>query len=452
MKRAELLLPAGNLEKMQYAIAYGADAVYLGTADFSLRSPKTGNIITNENIKNSIETAHKMGVSAYVTLNVFANNEIMEKLPPLMELLADAKPDGVIFADPGFYSHIKRYLPDVPMHISTQANVLNYESVKFWQDLGATRIILARELSLKEIEQIANKVPDIELEVLVHGSMCVAYSGRCLLSDYMTNNTRKSNQGACAQPCRWKYSLIESKRPGEEYEITEDQHGTYILNPKDLSLIEHIPDLINAGVCSFKIEGRTKSMYYAALVAKTYKKAINAYYEGKSPDMKELYEELSNAGNRGFTTGFLIEKPDSSHYDYKASKSTLKSVFQGVIRHCERSVAIQKTDTPCILDCHVGAKAPPRNDDNTYTLKIKAKNQLKLGEIVDFITPTFEISAEILEIINEFGEKIEVANTNDEVCIKLNIENPPEDWEWGIIRQKEKELLNALKTEAYVHS
>jgi len=424
MKHTELLLPAGNMEKMQYAIAYGADAVYFGTADFSLRSPKTGNIITNENIKNSIETAHKMGANAYVTLNVFADNEIIEKLPPLMELLADAKPDGIIFADPAFYSFIKRYLPDIPMHISTQANVLSYESVKFWQDLGATRIILARELSLKEIEQISTKVPDIELEVLVHGSMCVAYSGRCLLSDYMTNNTRKSNQGSCAQPCRWQYSLIESKRPGEEYEITEDQHGTYILNPKDLSLIEHIPDLINAGVCSFKIEGRTKSMYYAALVAKTYKKAINAYYKGSSINMEDLYEELYNAGNRGFTSGFLLEKPDSSHYDYKASKSTLKSNFQAVI--------LEKVE------------------NNKFN--IKAKNQLKSGAIVDFITPASQISTEILEITNKFGEKVEIANTNDEVCIKLNIENPPEDWKWGIIRQKENELSNAIKTEAYIYS
>ena len=418
MKRAELLLPAGNIEKMQYAIAYGADAVYLGTADFSLRSPKTGNIITNENIKNSIETAHKMGADAYVTLNVFPNNEIIEKLPELMELLADAKPDGIIFADPAFYSLVKRYLPDVPIHISTQANVLNYETVKFWQNLGATRIILARELSLKEIEQIKNKVPDIELEVLVHGSMCVSYSGRCLLSDYMTKNTRKANQGACAQPCRWKYSLIESKRPGEEYEITEDQHGTYILNPKDLALIEYIPDLINAGVFSFKIEGRTKSMYYASLVAKTYKKAINAYYEGKKLDIESLYEELSNIGNRGFTTGFLLEKPDSSHYTYNANKSILKSVFQGVV--------LEKSENGI--------------------LKIKAKNQLKLGEIIDFITPTFQISTKLLEIINKFGEKIEVANTNDEVYIKLDIENIPDDWAWGIIRQKEKELSDAIKT------
>jgi putative protease len=263
----------------------------------------------------------------------------------------------------------------------------------------------------------------MELEVLVHGSMCVSYSGRCLLSDYMTNNLRKANQGACTQPCRWKYSLIESKRPGEEYEITEDEHGTYILNPKDLSLIEHIPDLINAGVSSFKIEGRTKSMYYAALVAKAYKKAINACYDGNSINTEELYEELSYVGNRGFTTGFLVEKPDSSHYDYKASKSTLKSVFQAIM--------LEKVE------------------NNTF--KIKAKNQLKSGEIIDFITPTSQISTEILEIINEFGEKVEVANTNNEFWIKLNIENSPEDWKWGIIRQKEQKC-NAVKTEAYLYS
>jgi len=424
MDRAELLLPAGNIEKMKYAIAYGADAVYLGTADFSLRSPKSGNIITNENIKTSIDTAHSMGAKAYVTLNVFANNEIIEKIDPLMELLAEAKPDGIIFADPAFYSKIKKYIPDVPMHISTQANVLNYETVKFWQDLGAERIILARELSLKEIQEISRKVPDIELEVLVHGSMCVAYSGRCLLSDYMTNNTRKSNQGACAQPCRWKYSLIESNRQGDEYEITEDDHGTYILNPKDLSLIEYLPDLIEAGVHSFKVEGRTKSMYYAAVIAKTYKKALDAYYNGQKPNISELYEELANAGNRGFTSGFLLEKPDTSHYDYKASKSTLKSTFQGVISE----------------------------KINCDTIKIKAKNQIKSGENIDFITPSFEQSVKVLEIIDSFDEKKEVANTNDEVCIKLDISEIPDDWAWGIIRQKDKEISNADKTQAYICS
>jgi putative protease len=416
MKKAELLLPAGNIEKMKYAIAYGADAVYLGTADFSLRSPKAGNIITDENIKDCIETAHQMGAEAYVTLNVFANNEIMAKIPPLLELLQDSKPDGIIFADAGFYNNVKKYLPDVPMHISTQANILNSETVKFWQGLGASRVILARELSLQEISQIHTDVPDMELEVLTHGSMCVSYSGRCLLSDYMTNNTRKANQGACTQPCRWKYSLIESNRPGEEFDISEDEHGTYIMNPKDLCLIEHIGDLIEAGVCSFKVEGRTKSMYYAALVAKTYKQAIDSYYNKKEVNFDELHNELCNAGNRGFTKGFLLEKPDSSHYAYSGSKSRLMSTFQGIVTE--------------------------KAENNT--IKIKTKNQIKSGETVDLLTPSSVITAKVDEIINEYGEIIEVANTNSEVCIKLNIESIPEDWAWGIIRQKENILANAI--------
>jgi putative protease len=421
MDRAELLLPAGNMEKMQYAIAYGADAVYLGTADFSLRSPKAGNIITDENLKKSIETAHQMGARAYVTLNVFANNEIIEKLPPIIEMLQDVKPDGVIFADPGFYPSLRKNLPDVPLHISTQANVLNYEAVKFWQDMGIDRVILARELSLKEIEQIHNKVPDMELEVLVHGSVCVAYSGRCLLSDYMSNNERKANQGRCTQPCRWNYrmKIEEQKHPGQEFELIEDEQNTYIMNPKDIALIEHISDLINAGVCSFKIEGRTKSMYYASLVAKAYKTAINAHYEGTSPNMNALYEELMNAGNRGFTKGFLMGKPDSSGYNYVCGKSRAQSVFQGVI-----------TD---------------KVSDDIY--KISVKNQMKSGESFDIVTPEDSLNTTITEIQNEFGEQLEVANTNSEVLVKFD--KTPENWQWGIIRRKDK---TQNETETYVYS
>jgi len=407
--KTELLLPAGNIEKLQYAIAYGADAVYLGTTDFSLRSPKSGNTITNDNLKHAVETAHQMGAKAYVTLNVFANNEIMEKMPEQIELLQEAKPDAVIFADPGFYNTLREKLPDVDLHISTQANVLNYEAVKFWRDMGVSRIILARELSLKEIEQISNKVPDIELEVLVHGSMCVAYSGRCLLSDYLTNNERKANLGNCYQPCRWQYKLIE-QRKDQEFEITEDQHGTYILNPKDLALIEYIPALINAGVHSFKIEGRTKSVYYASLVAKAYKAAIR----GEKPD----YEELMNAGNRGFSTGFMTDKPDDNHYNYYTGKNESKSVFQGLV-----------TD---------------KISSNIYKLQIK--NQIKPGENVDFITPQERINTVITEIFDLEQQKIEVANTNTEVLIK--VEEEPENWHWGIIRCKEK---TNDKIETHVH-
>ena len=420
MDRAELLLPAGNMEKMKYAIAYGADAVYLGTADFSLRSPKSGNIITDDNLKNSVETAHRMGAKAYVTLNVFANNEILQKLPSIIEMLKDVKPDGIIFADSGFYPSLKKELPDIPLHISTQANVLNYEAVKFWRDQGISRVILARELSLKEIEQISAKVPDIELEVLVHGSICVAYSGRCLLSDYMTNNERKANQGRCSQPCRWPYKikLVDDRKPDEEYEIIEDEHCSYVMNPKDIALIEYIPDLINAGVCSFKIEGRTKSMYYASAVARAYKTAINAYYEGKKPNIEELYEELMCAGNRGFTTGFLMDKPDSGHYNYECGKSRAKSVFQGIITE--------------------------KISDNKY--KVTVKNQMKAGDNFDIITPGGNLNTVISEIYDEYGEKLEVANTNSEVTISIDI--PLENWQWGIIRRKE-ESRNDIKTHLY---
>ncbi len=410
MSKPELLMPAGNIEKLQYAIAYGADAVYLGTTDFSLRSPKSGNTITNENLKQAVQTAHEMGAKAYVTLNVFANNEIMEKMPEQIELLQEAKPDAIIFADPGFYHILKNKMPDTPLHISTQANVLNYESVKFWRDMGAERIILARELSLKEIEQISSKVPDIELEVLVHGSMCVAYSGRCLLSDYLTNNERKANFGNCYQPCRWQYKLVEQRKE-QEFEITEDEHGTYILNPKDLCLIEYIQDLINAGVHSFKVEGRTKSVYYASLVAKTYKEAI----WGRPYNV----EELMNAGNRGFSTGFLVDKPDDSHYNYYSGKNESKSVFQGLVQD--------------------------KVSDNMY--KILVKNQVKPGESVDFISPREAISTEITDIFDVDGKKLEVANTNTEVIIK--VEHEPENWQWGIIRCKEK---NNVKTETHVCS
>ncbi len=421
MDRAELLLPAGNIEKMKYAIAYGADAVYLGTADFSLRSPKSGNIITDENLKASIETARQMGAKAYVTLNVFANNEIIEKLPPIIETLQDVKPDGIIFADPGFYPALKAKLPEIPLHVSTQANVLNYEAVKFWRDQGVSRVILARELSLGEIEQISQKVPDIELEVLVHGSICVAYSGRCLLSDYLSGNKRKANQGDCTQPCRWPYKikLADPRKPEDEYELTQDDHCSYIMNPKDIALIEYIPDLINAGVCSFKVEGRTKSMYYSALVAKAYKTAINACYQGKTPDINELFEELTCAGNRGFSTGFLINNPDSEHYNYVSGKSRSKSVFQGIITE--------------------------KVSQNSY--KVLVKNQLKSGENFDIITPAGKINTGIREMFNEYGEKIEAANTNSEITVSL--EDSPGSWEWGIIRRKEE---SGAKTETHLYS
>ena len=275
MNKVELLLPAGNIEKLDYAINYGADAVYLGMVDFSLRSMRKGEIITAENLKNAVELAHSYGKKVHMTLNIYAFNEDIDNLYKTLDIIKDAKPDAVIVSDFGILNVIKRELPEIALHISTQANTLNYEAVKYWRDFGAKRVILARELSIVQIRTIREKVPDIELECFVHGSQCVSFSGRCLLSDYMTDGERQANHGGCAQPCRWSYKLLEETRPGEYFEIEQNERGTHILSPKDLALINYIPQLIEAGVDSFKIEGRTKSLYYVSAVAKTYRRAID---------------------------------------------------------------------------------------------------------------------------------------------------------------------------------
>lgn len=421
MNNAELLLPAGNIEKLQYAVAYGADAVYLGIVDFSLRSMKSGNIITADNLKKAVDTAHSMGVKAYVTINIFAHNKDIKKLEEFLPVLQDANPDGIIFGDPGFYSVLKKGAPNIPLHISTQANTLNSEAVKFWRDLGISRVILARELELKDIAEISKNVPDVELEALVHGSLCVAYSGRCLLSDYMTGNKKKANQGNCAQPCRWKYNLVEEKRQGEYYEIVEDGNGTYILNPKDLALVNYIPQLIEAGVHSFKIEGRTKSLYYASVTAKAYKRAINAHFAGKELNTEELLKELSLVGNRGFTTGYLLGEPDVTHYNYSTSKGVAGATILATIK----------------------------NKLESKKFEVLARNQIKLGDDIEFITPKEQISYKIAQIINEKNETVEKADTNENLVITLEGEQDITDnWNWGIIRRKENKN-GILKTNLY---
>lgn len=422
MNNVELLLPAGNIEKMKYAITYGADAVYFGISDFSLRSARSGNIITLDNIKEAVDTAHRMGSKAYVTINIFAYNDDISRLPAFLDVLADVKPDGIIFGDPGIFNAMKKHGLDIPMHVSTQANSLNYEAVKFWRDLGVSRVILARELSLKQIEEISSKVPDVELEALVHGSMCVAYSGRCLLSDYMTDNKRKANQGNCSQPCRWNYKLYEQTRSGEMYDITDDEKGTYILNPKDLCTVEYIPDLINAGVHSFKVEGRTKSLYYASVVAKAYRRAIDAHFAGKKIDGSALVEEVALAGNRGFSKGFLFDVPDHTGSEYRTSKGTAGATFVASV--------LEKVD------------------DSVY--KLVARNQLKVGDEVEWITPDQQISNQITEILNENNESVQAANTNDIIYLKLyNNGIALNNCEYAIVRRKEEK--NAVQTQSNVH-
>lgn len=395
MSDLELLMPAGNIEKLEYAIEYGADAVYLGLTDYSLRTMRSGEVITHENLKQAVDLAHQKGKNVYCTLNIFAHNKNISKLEADLEIIKDAAPDALIFGDLGVYSLIKKHIPDMPLHVSTQANTLNYEAVRFWQDMGASRIILARELALKEISEIHEKVPEIELEMLVQGSQCVSYSGRCLLSDYMTNNERKSNQGFCAQPCRWKYYLVEENRLSEPYEISENEHGTYIMSPKDLALIKYLPQIADAGVSSIKIEGRTKSMYYAANVAKTYRIALDAMKKGESYDADALLEELKKVGNRGYTTGFLLGDVPEDEYRYDTSGSKAGARFYAIINN---------------------------KDEHGFFAKMKYKAEK--GEEVEIFTPKHQAKAFITEIKDAHGNELDVANTNQELYLKFT----PVDW------------------------
>ncbi|NMA04023.1 MAG: U32 family peptidase, partial [Clostridiales bacterium] len=270
MGRVELLAPAGDLERLKIAIMYGADAVYIGGQIFGLRAAAKN--FSSEDLKEGVRYAHEKGVKVYITANIIPHNEDLKDFPEYLKAINEIGVDAIIVSDPGTFSIVKETVPNMEIHISTQANNTNYMTVKFWGDLGASRVILARELSLKEIKEIRANIPDgIGLEAFVHGAMCMSYSGRCLLSNYLTG--RDANRGECAQPCRWKYSLVEQKRPGEYIQVVEDEKGTYFMNSKDLCMIEHIPEIIESGISSLKIEGRMKTTYYVAMVVKAYRAA-----------------------------------------------------------------------------------------------------------------------------------------------------------------------------------
>lgn len=415
MRNVELLLPAGNLEKLKYAVKYGADAVYLGVVDFSLRAMRKGEIITLQNLKSAVDLAHSLGAKAYLTLNIFAFNRDIKHLEECMEIIKDSNPDAILVSDFGVLRLLKKYMPDVELHISTQTNILNYECVKFWQDMGAKRVVLARELSIPEIAEIKHQVPDMEVECFIHGSQCVSFSGRCLLSDYFTNGERKANSGNCSQPCRWSYKLVESTRPGQYYEINQDEHGSHILSPKDLCLVKHLKEMIDAGVDSFKVEGRTKSLYYVSAVAKTYRAAIDSIMKNPDEDMEKYFIELKKVGNRGYTTGFALgeNKPDS--YSYDISKGLAGADFLFEFRGKKTYSEVDYTSD---------------RSDNLYFVKIK--NKVLLNDEVEIITPKEQFKAKILEILDEKGQNLEIANTNTEVYLKLD--NEPVDYEVALGR------------------
>jgi len=363
--KPELLAPAGNLEKLKTAFAYGADAVYLGCADFSLRVRT--NDFTMNRIRQAVNYAHKQGKRAYVTVNIFAHNKHLRKLPDHIEKLKRAGVDALIVSDPGVIEVIKQVWPRAEVHLSTQANCLNWQAAAFWKKQGVQRIILGREVTLGDIKEIKEKVPQVELEYFVHGAMCMAYSGRCFLSQYFLG--RSANLGDCVQPCRWRYFLKEEKRPESELEIEEDEQGSYILNSRDLCLLEYLAKLQQAGVDSFKIEGRNKSVYYLATVCGIYREAIDRWNGSvglSGRDLKFFRQELEKKlVHRGYTRGFLEggpaeQTPETSHYQSEWE-------FCGQV--------IKKT----------------RKLKNKYLLPIKVHNSIKKGDIVEIVSPFYNV-------------------------------------------------------------
>ncbi len=339
MRKPELLAPAGDLEKLVMAIRYGADAVYLGGREFGLRAA-AGNFSLEE-MGRGIKYAHDHGARVYVTVNIFAHNRHLESLPEYLKKIAELGADAIIVSDPGIFAAAREVVPGLQVHISTQANTTNWASVKFWADHGAERIVLARELSLEEIREIKERV-NLELESFVHGAMCISYSGRCLLSSFMTG--RSANLGECAQPCRWKYALVEEKRPGQYFPIEEDSLGSYVFNSMDLCMIGHIPELIEAGVDSFKIEGRMKSVHYVATVVGVYRKAIDTYFAnpGAYTFDPRWIEEIRKVSHREYTTGFFFGREYLRGENTDTSKYRRDYDFVGIVREylAEKGMAV----------------------------------------------------------------------------------------------------------------
>ena len=380
MKNIELLAPAGNLSRLKVALAYGADAVYAGGDSFSLRVRAKN--FTDEELTEGIRYTHKLGKKFYLALNVIPHNDDIDSFIEYVKEVKKLKPDAFIISDLGAFNLAKEYAPEIPIHISTQANNVNYATVDAWHKMGAERVVLARELSFDEVKTIREKTsPDLELEAFIHGAMCISYSGRCLLSTYMTG--RESNSGDCAHPCRWNYTLMEEKREGEYFPVYENDRGTYIFNSKDMCMIEHIPELINSGVTSFKIDGRVKTEFYVATVVGTYRRAIDAYL--KNPDEYKFnpdwLNELSKVSNRGYTTGFWFEKPDENTQNTKDG---------GYVRTYDLAALFERNE----------------NGKCVFT----QKNKLSVGDTIEIILPNEEpFSYTIDKMWDENGEEIDTA-------------------------------------------
>lgn len=400
MKRPELLAPAGNLEKLKIAIIYGADAVYLGGENFGLRAGAKN--FTLEQLAEGIKFAHDREKRIYLTLNIIPHNEDLIGLPEYVSKLKELGLDAVIVSDPGVLKIIKDIIPEMEIHLSTQANTTNYAAVNFWYEQGVSRIILARELSLEEIKEIVKKSPpDMKIETFVHGAMCISYSGRCLLSNYMVG--RDANRGDCAHSCRWRYYLMEETRPGEYFPVYEDEKGAYFFNSKDLCMIEHLPSLIEAGISVFKIEGRMKSSYYVAVVVKAYRHLIDSYFSKPKEyfcDEKWL-DEIKKVSHRYFSTGFYFAKPGGEEQRYDSSAYIKTYDFAGLI-----------------LDY---------NSDNQMAV-IEQKNRIFVGDEIEIFGPNDDFfSQKIEKMWDEEGKEIEAAPHAKQI-IRMKMAKPVKPW------------------------
>lgn len=397
-RHIEVLSPAGNMDKLKMAIRYGADAVYCAGQSFGLRASSSN--FSNEELKEAVEFVHSHGKKIYVTCNIIPHNEDLVGLEDYLKFLESIKVDAIIVADLGIFLLAKRVAPNLERHVSTQANTTNYLTTEFWKEQGATRVVVAREVSIADIKTM-KEAADIEIEAFVHGAMCISYSGRCLLSNYFT--TRDANRGQCTQACRWKYSLVEENRPSEYYPIEEDQHGTYIFNSKDLCLLKYIPDLVEAGVDSLKIEGRMKSVHYAATVTKVYREAVDSYladpehYEVKP----EWIEELEKISHRPYTEGFSVEKPDETAQNYGQSSNTQTHDFIGLVEGY--------------------------NVEEGYAY-LEQRNNFKVGDEVEFCQPHGELVHHVItKMTDEEGNEITVA-PHPQMKVRLYIDTPLEEY------------------------
>lgn len=409
--KPELLIPASSLEVLKTAVIFGADAVYIGGETYGLRA-KAKNF-TKEDMVKGIEFAHEHGVKIYVTANILAHNDDLEGAREYFLELKKMKPDALIIADPGMYTIAQEVCPEIELHISTQANNTNYQTYLFWWKLGAKRVVSARELSLAEIKEIRTHIPDeMEIESFIHGAMCISYSGRCLLSNYFTG--RDANRGACTHPCRWKYAVVEESRPGEYLPVYENERGTYIFNSKDLCMIEYIPEIIDSGINSLKVEGRMKTALYVATVARTYRKAIDDFFvseETYQNNMPWYQSEIAKCTYRQFTTGFYFGKADEDTQIYDSNTYVSEYTYLGIIDSF---------------------------DGRGYS-KIEQRNKFSVGDTIEIMKPNgTNIEVEVLAMYDEDGEKVDSAPHPKQV-LYLNLSKQPEQYDLLRVENKHKD-------------